>query len=223
MIKAERRPLVTVSYAQSIDGSIASRGSDSLALSCHKSLEMTHFLRSQHDGLLVGINTVLIDNPRLTVRHFEGPNPQPIILDSLLRFPENARMLEGDSPAPVILTTEEAPEDRKQKLESLGISVVRVKSNTHHRVDLMDALDIIATLGFTSIMVEGGGSIIGQFLGQEFADYCIVTIAPRLIGGLKAVEDLHRPPEAAPLVIENCEYQCLGSDMIAFGELKTRT
>ena len=223
MIKAERRPLVTVSYAQSIDGSIASRGSDSLALSCHKSLEMTHFLRSQHDGLLVGINTVLIDNPLLTVRHFEGPNPQPIILDSLLRFPENARMLEGDSPAPVILTTEEAPEDRKQKLESLGISVVRVKSNTHHRVDLMDALDIIATLGFTSIMVEGGGSIIGQFLGQEFADYCIVTIAPRLIGGLKAVEDLHRPPEAAPLVIENCEYQCLGSDMIAFGELKTRT
>jgi 3,4-dihydroxy 2-butanone 4-phosphate synthase/GTP cyclohydrolase II len=184
---------------------------------------MTHFLRSQHDGLLVGINTVLVDNPRLTVRHCEGPNPQPIILDSRLRFPADARMLEGDSPAPVILTTEEAPEDRKQKLESLGISVVRVKSNPHHRVDLMDALDIIAKLGFNSIMVEGGGSIIGQFLGQEFADYCIVTIAPRLIGGLKAVEDLHRPPEAAALVIENCEYHCLGSDMIAFGELKTRT
>jgi GTP cyclohydrolase II len=214
-------PFVTVSYAQSIDGSIASRGSDSLSLSCRKSLEMTHFLRSQHDCLLVGINTVLADDPQLNVRYCEGPNPQPIILDSVLRFPSEAKLLKGSGPLPIILTTEQAAVERRRHLETLGARIIPVKANLHHRVDLSSALKVIAGLGYTSVMVEGGASIIGQFLSRQLVNYCIVTIVPRLIGGLKAVEDLIRPSDAPPLVIEHCQYQRLDSDIIAYGEVRT--
>lgn len=213
-------PFVTVSYAQSIDGSIASRSSDALSLSCRKSLEMTHFLRSQHDCLLVGINTVLSDDPQLTVRYCEGPNPQPIILDSLLRFPLNARLLHGKGPAPIILTTDRAPEDRKRRLEALGARIIPIRANAYHRVDLQNALKVIAASGYASVMVEGGASIIGQFLGRQLVNYCIVTIVPRLVGGLKAIEDLNRPRGAPKLVIDHCQYQRLDSDIIAYGEVK---
>ncbi|MGR9107416.1 MAG: GTP cyclohydrolase II [Gammaproteobacteria bacterium] len=215
------KPFVTVSYAQSIDGSIASRGSDSLSLSCRKSLEMTHFLRSRHDCLLVGINTVLADDPQLTVRYCEGPNPQPVILDSQLRFPAKARLLCGEGPPPIILTTSRAPLARIQHLESLGAKIIAVKANADQRVDLPGALRLIAELGYSSVMVEGGASIIGQFLGRQLVNYCIVTIVPRLVGGLKAVEDLNRPHDAPPLVIDRCQYQQIGSDVIAYGEVKS--
>lgn len=214
-------PFVTVSYAQSIDGSIASRSADSLSLSCPKSLEMTHFLRSQHDCLLVGINTVLADDPQLTVRYCEGPNPQPIILDSLLRFPAEARLLKGQDLPPIILTTDRAPAERRRHLESLGARIIPVKADLDHRVDLNSALEVIAALGYTSVMVEGGATIIGQFLGRQLVNYCIVTIVPRLVGGLKAVEDLNRPSGAPPLIIDHCQYQRLGSDIIAYGAIKS--
>lgn len=215
----DSKPFVTVSYAQSIDGSIASRGSDSLSLSCRKSLEMTHFLRSRHDCLLVGINTVLADDPQLNVRYCEGPNPQPIILDSQLRFPTDARLLKTGDLSPVILTTDQASAERKQQLEKRGARIITVGTNSHQRVNLKNALKIIGKLGYTSVMVEGGASIIGQFLGLDLTDYCIVTIVPRLIGGLKAVDNLNRPPNALPLVIDRCQYQRLDSDIIAYGEV----
>ncbi|MGH8560048.1 MAG: dihydrofolate reductase family protein, partial [Methylococcales bacterium] len=73
-----------------------------------------------------------------------------------------------------------------------------------------------------SVMVEGGASIIGQFLGRQLVNYCIVTIVPRLVGGLKAVDNLNRPRNAPPLIIDNCQYERLDSDIIAYGEVKAK-
>ena len=87
-----KRPFVTLSYAQSWDGSITTRSGESLALSGAEATRLTHQLRSIHDGILVGIGTVLTDDPQLTVREWSGPNPQPIVLDSQLRMPVNARL-----------------------------------------------------------------------------------------------------------------------------------
>src|SRR5512133_2370683 len=89
----EGRPLVTLSYAQSLDGSLAAQRGTPLALSGPQSMELTHRLRAAQDAILVGIGTVLSDNPRLTVRLVEGSQPQPVILDSHLRFPLNANLL----------------------------------------------------------------------------------------------------------------------------------
>ncbi len=104
---SRERPYVTLSYAQSLDGSITARRGEPLAISGPESLEMTHRLRAEHDAILVGIGTLLADDPRLSVRLVAGADPQPIIVDSRLRFPLNARIL-LDGRSPWIATTEEA-------------------------------------------------------------------------------------------------------------------
>lgn len=91
------RPFVTLSYAQSLDGSIALGDGRPLALSSPPSLFRTHALRARHDGLLVGVGTILTDDPRLTVRHAAGPNPRPVILDTQLRTPLPARVFANPS------------------------------------------------------------------------------------------------------------------------------
>ncbi|MBM2842777.1 MAG: RibD family protein, partial [Anaerolineales bacterium] len=90
---AADRPFITLSYAQSLDGSIALPDGRPLALSSPPSLFRTHALRARHDGVLVGVGTILADDPQLTVRHAAGPNPQPIVLDTGLRTPLPARIL----------------------------------------------------------------------------------------------------------------------------------
>ena len=89
------RPLVSLSYAQSLDGSLAARRGSPLLLSGKASMQLTHRLRASHDAILVGIGTILADDPQLTVRLVQGPQPQPVILDSHLRLPPNARVFQG--------------------------------------------------------------------------------------------------------------------------------
>jgi len=213
------KPFVTVSYAQSIDGSIAFRSNDSISLSCDTSLQMTHMLRSEHDALLVGINTILTDNPQLNVRFYDGPDPQPIVLDSQLRFPLNAKLLVDGPRPPIILTTEYAAKEKQKALEQAGAKVICVAADSRKRVNLPHSLELLNKLGLRSIMVEGGASIIGQFLSNELTDYCIVTIAPKLIGGLKAVETLQQHENTPSLSIIDCKYHQLGSDIIVYGEI----
>lgn len=219
MESAPRTPFVTVSYAQSIDGSIAAAANDTISLSCERALEMTHLLRAEHDALLVGINTILTDDPHLNVRYHEGPNPQPVVLDSHLRFPLQATLLQHGHRPPIILTTHAAPQEKEQQLLQAGARVIRLESESGGRVDIPEAMSRLREMGFRSIMVEGGASVIGQFLGRKLADYCVVTIAPRLIGGLKAFSSLERPENAPPLSITDCQYHRLGSDMIIYGSV----
>ena len=99
-------PFVTLSYAQSLDGSIAARRGEALGLSGPESLRLTHRLRSMHDAILVGIGTVLSDNPRLTVRLVNGQNPRPIVVDSRLRIPLNCRLFAENKVTPVSKSAE---------------------------------------------------------------------------------------------------------------------
>src|SRR5262249_55310613 len=122
------RPFITLSYAQSIDGCIAARSSEPLALSGSQSLELTHRLRAAHDAILVGIGAVLADNPRLTVRLTEGKNPQPIIVDSRLRLPRTANVLRSGSGPVWVATTETADVERQRMLEAAGARVMRLSA-----------------------------------------------------------------------------------------------
>ena len=103
-----------------MDGSIAVSPSQPFALSSGKSYEMTHLLRSRHDALLVGINTVLVDDPRLTVRFCAGDNPQPVVLDSRLRFPDGARLFAHPDKHPLLFTTAAALPGEIARLEARG-------------------------------------------------------------------------------------------------------
>lgn len=206
------RPFVTLTYAQSLDGCIALRGQRT-ALSGPESLKMTHQLRADHDAILIGIGTVLIDNPSLTVRLVEGSHPQPIVLDSHLRIPLTASLL-NQTNRPLWLAVTEPEPSRVVEMETAGVRVIRLPADSAGRVSLPDLLDRLGQLGIKRLMVEGGAQVIQSFLEQRFANKLIVTIAPRLLGGLNAIQSLTQP-----LDLRHANYRQLGADLILEADL----
>ena len=171
----ERRfPFVTVTYAQSLDGCIAHAQGQTLQLSNPHSLELTHQLRAIHDGILVGINTVVRDNPRLNVRLAEGKNPQPIVVDGRLRFPMDANLLKEPCVPPIICTSHSACEVKEQRLVDAGAKVMRVAQCSQGLLDLEQLLEGLKQLGLRSIMVEGGATVITSLLASGLADQYLV-------------------------------------------------
>lgn len=213
------RPFVTLAYAQSMDGSIAVDPHAPLALSGKPALALTHYLRAQHDGLLVGVNTILADDPQLNVRYCEGEDPRAVILDSRLRTPPGCRLLKQAKKPPIILTVGVPDPLRLDQLRARGAEVVAVAADRDGGVELASALRILRDLGLRTLMVEGGARIIGTFLRQRLVDYCVITITPKLLGGLKAIDALCLADGQPPLVAD-CRYQPLGSDLIAYGPVR---
>lgn len=209
------RPFVTLSYAQSLDGSIAARRGQPTPLSGPEAMHMTHQLRASHAAILVGIGTVLADDPRLTVRLVEGNQPQPVVVDGRLRFPLTAQLLQHPKP-PLIITTPQADAARQTALEAAGAEVVRVAAAPDGRVSLSAALSILQARGLHSLMVEGGANIITSFLTAQLVDRVVITIVPRLLGGLPAITYLngHTLP-----TLRNAHYHQLGADMVVMGEV----
>ncbi len=210
------RPFVTLSYAQSLDGCIAARPGQPFLLSGPESLKLTHQLRAAHEAILVGIGTVLADDPRLTVRGLDGPDPQPVIVDSRLRFPLNANLLQAP-PYPWIFTTEQADPLARQKLEAAGASVWPIPAS-ENRVDLTHLTAQLGALGIDTLMVEGGAGIITSFLSAGLVDRVIVTIAPVYLGGLRAVRHLEHP-----LPLRGLQAERLGKDLILSGDMPPRS
>ncbi len=210
------RPSVTVTFAQSLDGCLAAEPGQPFALSGPESLQFTHQLRATHDAIVIGLGTVRADDPHLTVRHATGLNPQPIVLDSQLRFPLNARLLRHPTHSLWIATTDAAPVDRQTALEAAGARVLRLSADERGHVALSALLDHLGALGLRSLMVEGGAQVITSFLTARLADRLIITIAPKLIGGVRAL--------TAPvhLSLRNVRYQVLGEDVIMEAEVGER-
>lgn len=239
------RPLVTLSYAQSLDGSISTRRGVSTSLSGPDSMKLTHQLRAAHDAILVGIGTVLADDPRLTVRLVEGNNPQPVVLDSNLRLPLNASLFQSDH-HPWIATSQSAPRQteahqspqiKTADLQARGARLLHLPSDSQGRLSLTALLADLAGRGIASLMVEGGAHVITSFLQQNLVDQIVLTIAPVFLGGLRGFE-LHQeqldalpvdhgPPqkssrsESHPALprLQEMGYDRLGQDLIIWGRL----
>jgi GTP cyclohydrolase II len=210
------RPFVTLSYAQSLDGSIADRPGHPLALSGPQSLALTHSLRASHEAILVGIGTVLADNPRLNVRLVAGQDPQPIVVDSRLRFPPYANLLKN-RPSPWIATNEGVVDaERQQALEAAGARILPLPG-INGWVDLAALLKNLGSMGISSLMVEGGAQIITSFLTTRLVDQVVLTIAPLLVGGLRVVDHLGHSRRRLPRLI-NLSYQQLGDDLVLRGD-----
>lgn len=209
------RPLVTLSYAQSLDGSISAVRGKPLAISGEESLLLTHQLRAYHDAILIGIGTALADDPQLTVRLAAGRDPQPIILDSRLRFPLTARMLQNVERRPWIVTTAQANQQRRRQLEDAGARIIELPHNSHNQIDLASLLSYLHRSGIKSLMVEGGARVITSFLTERLVDRLVLTIAPILVGGLNAVNQLSAtfPHLRRPF------YQRFGDDLVLFGDV----
>src|SRR3989304_5646244 len=207
------RPTVTLSYAQSLDGSIALHRGEPLTLSGPESMAMTHRLRAAHDAILVGIGTVMSDDPQLNVRLVEGRNPQVVVLDSRLRLPLTARVLKIGKTR--VFGVASANQMAQVKLEQVGAIVERQSDERATRVNLRGMLGRLGETGIRSVMVEGGGQVISSFLSENLVDRAIITIAPQFVGGYKGLETVIA--QTSDLVNEGVEKH--GKDYVFWGEI----
>ncbi|KAJ7103268.1 dihydrofolate reductase-like domain-containing protein [Mycena belliarum] len=188
------RPFVTLTFAQSLDGKIAGAGGAQLPLSGPESMRMTHWLRTLHDAILVGIGTALNDDPQLNTRHLPAGAvaraPRPVVLDSRLRLPPTCKLLRnhaaGAGRRPWVVAAPDADsawQARKDALEAAGARVLLLPAGAEAH-DPAAMLALLRAEGIRSVMVEGGARVIASLFGAlTCIDTVLVTTAPRLVGG----------------------------------------
>jgi diaminohydroxyphosphoribosylaminopyrimidine deaminase/5-amino-6-(5-phosphoribosylamino)uracil reductase len=182
----KKEPFIILKVAATLDGKIATREGESKWISNEPSRRLVHRLRDQVDGILVGIGTILKDDPQLTARVKGARNPYRIVLDSRLRIPEKARVVEMFPSLTILATTEQAPKDKLERLEKKGVRVLILDSK-EGRVDLKSCLSKLGEMGMTTLMVEGGSGINGSFLDEGLADKILLFFSPKLMGDTQAV------------------------------------
>jgi len=183
----DKRPFVYLKLAMSLDGRIATRTGDSRWITSVESRRKVHQLRNKVSAIMVGIGTVLADNPSLTTRLYNerGHDPVRIVVDSRLRTPADAKIFNLSSSAGVIIATQEnPPSERRAELEKRGARVVPTTGK--HRVNLSDLLPRLYQIGITSVLMEGGAGLAWSALQARVIDRCLFFYAPIIIGGASA-------------------------------------
>ncbi|MCF7928419.1 MAG: RibD family protein [Spirochaetales bacterium] len=209
------RPHVTLSFAQSVDGRLATITGDSQWISGRAGLKAAHRLRRDSDAILVGSGTVLEDNPLLTcrIRSCRGRTPLRIVLDRRLRIPLDCRLVQTSGEVPLLIYTSEGADRQKRALlENAGVEIIELEHGPPEKMEasptdrlpvegieeketrtrlLALVLQNLARRGVKNLMVEGGAEIVTTFLRSGFADKVMIAIAPIFIGtGKEAVGDL---------------------------------
>jgi diaminohydroxyphosphoribosylaminopyrimidine deaminase / 5-amino-6-(5-phosphoribosylamino)uracil reductase len=207
------RPRVTLKLATSLDGRIATASGESKWITGEAAREAVHRLRAQHDAVLVGIKTVMADDPSLTVRTpgYDGPQPLRVVLDSRQRLPASSALaVHAPDIATMVLTVEEP----RGTLEKLGVRVVQTKADGA-RVDVTDALNKLKAEKVESVLVEGGGEVAAAFLRAGLVDAIEWFRAPIILGaegrpaiGALVLDKLSQAPRFQRVAVES-----LGSDL----------
>jgi diaminohydroxyphosphoribosylaminopyrimidine deaminase/5-amino-6-(5-phosphoribosylamino)uracil reductase len=218
-------PFVTAKFAMSLDGKIATRDGDSKWISGQGSRERVHQLRQAADAIMVGVNTVLCDDPQLTAR---GENGQPlesqplrVIVDGEARTPATARLF-GKPGTTIVATTAAAPGDKVDKLRQVGAEVMRLPARDG-MVDLGALMRELGAREITSLLVEGGSTLLGSLFEQGLVDKVIAFIAPMIIGGREAktaVGGKGAERIAQALKLENVKLERFGEDVMICGHLR---
>lgn len=178
-----RTPFITLKTASTLDGRIASRTGDSKWVTGEEARAYVHTLRHRYQGIMVGINTVIADDPSLTTRlDVPGLDPVPIIVDSSLRIPEDARVLER--PGTIVLTTYQSATDKIKRLEARGHRVLLTGFGPH--VELEEAMRLLGEREIASVLLEGGGKLNGSMLEARLIHKCVLFFSPKIIGGAGA-------------------------------------
>jgi diaminohydroxyphosphoribosylaminopyrimidine deaminase / 5-amino-6-(5-phosphoribosylamino)uracil reductase len=194
---ATGRPYVTAKWAMTLDGKIATATGDSQWISGPRSRALVHETRGRMDAIIVGIGTVLADDPQLTAR---PPGPRVaarLVLDSQARLPLDSRLATTAGEVPVwVATTEQAPAGRIAALEALGCAILAFAPDDG-RVPVGSMLDELGRRGATNVLVEGGSRVLGRFLAAGEIDEVDVFIAPIVEGGARSLPPISGPGVAA--------------------------
>lgn len=216
-------PYITLKIAQTLDGKIADINNDSFWISSSQSRRFVHKLRSEYDAVLIGSNTVIYDNPQLTVRLTEGRNPKRIIIDTLLKSDLDRAIFENCEDNLIIVHSSKAKKIQKQKikkLEDMRVQLISVRENSDGTVNLKSALKELAKLNITSILVEGGQKIFTNFVKNNLYDDLITFISPKIIGsGLSGISDLGIKNIRKSINLKVTYHEKIGDDiMIVMGK-----
>ena len=208
-----RRPFVTITYAQSLDGSIATVNRQQVQLSGAESMRLTHQLRALNRSILVGIGTVLADNPSLTTRLVAGDNPQPVILDTNLRTPPEANLVNRQDLSTWIANGNHGSGARCSMLRQKGATLISCRCGDDGLIDLEALMEELVNRQIDSLMVEGGARVITSFIRWKLVDLFVVTVSPKFVGGLPVI-DTSSFQSTSFLQLEDVHYQTLGEDLI---------
>jgi diaminohydroxyphosphoribosylaminopyrimidine deaminase / 5-amino-6-(5-phosphoribosylamino)uracil reductase len=219
---SRRIPFVTVKVAQSLDGKIATKRGDSKWITSDKSRGYAHRIRQRYDAIMVGVNTVLWDNPRLDA-WFSDKQPIKIIVDSQLSTPENANIFYGKSKV-IIVTLPSRPgqETENRKILSQKATILEVKEKAG-QINLRDMMKKLAQMEITSIIVEGGGNLIGSLFDEGLVDKIMFFTSPKIIGGKDSIgsvmgKGISRIERAIKL--KDIQLRRFGEDFLIEGHVK---
>lgn len=223
---ATGRPYVIAKFAASLDGKIATRAGDSQWITGPEARRMGHQLRHLCDGIVVGAGTAVADNPRLTTRLPDKPqarHPLRILLDSRGRVPLDARLFQPDLPGETLVaTTTQMPHARQEALARRGTDCLILPANGDGQVALRPLLDELGRRGLNSLLLEGGGQLLGSFFAAGLVNEVWAFLAPLIIGGDDAPGAV-RGPGAARLVgawqLQNVRVETIGRDILVRGAL----
>ena len=191
----KNEPFVVLKTAMSLDGKIATSRGESKWITGEKARNEVHNLRNELEAIMVGVDTVIIDNPELTCRLENGRNPIRIIVDSTLKIPLNSKVLKNQDEAKTIVATKkEAIEEKVKKLEALGVTVLKISDDKEYennnirnkKVNLNNLMKELGKLNIDGVLLEGGATLNYSALQEGIVDKIQVYIAPKIIGGLNS-------------------------------------
>lgn len=214
-------PYVTAKSGMSLDGKIAASTGESQWITCSESRKHSHELRNKLSSIMVGINTVIADNPSLTYRgEYEGRNPVRIIVDSSLKIPLNAKVVNDGEAETIIVCTKNADESKKQKLKDLKAEIIETEEE-EGKVDLKEMMKKLGERGIDSVLLEGGGTLNYSMFKNNLVDKVRMYIAPKIIGGSKNAvsgEGFEKLSECTELY--DLTWQQSGSDLMIEGYVR---
>ena len=207
------RPFVTLKAALSLDGRLCLANGSSKWLTGIEARTKAHEIRAMNDAVLVGVGTVLADNPELTVRHVKGVNPKRVVLDSNLRTPTNSKIISTDGKC--IILTISNDENKISKLNDAGAEVV-----TLSELSIKNILDSLVERGILSLMVEGGAAVLSLFIKSGMADYVNFFYAPKILGEGKGINlNMNFNSVSETFSLRDIKTQTCGKDILIEGRL----
>ena len=186
-------PWVTAKLAVTLDGKIATRTGHSKWITSQHARRWAHRLRAEHDAVVVGSRTLLVDDPQLTVRHVRGPNPWRVVLDTRLEYIPGTQVAEMGTRdgRTIVAAGKEVPDDRMVEALGSGLRVWNLETDLEGKIDPLDLLMRAGAEGFTSVLLEGGAELVSSFVQRGLVDRLVLFVAPRFFGeGLNMLGDL---------------------------------
>ena len=212
-------PFVVLKSGISLDGKIATYSGESKWITSEESREDAQNLRNRLSSIMVGVNTVIADDPELTCRINSEKKLIRIVLDSNLRIPLNSKLVKNKDKLTIVATTLSSNEEKKRSLRDLGVKVIEV-SEKNNRVNLKELVKILGQEGIDSILIEGGGTLNFSSLEENIVDKAIFYIAPKILGGENSKSSIagigfSKLDDAVNL--KNLSYRNIGEDLVVEG------